>query len=142
MGEAKQIIVFDSEKKLILKKDELQKILNQEYVRGLPIVIISMIGALRTGKSFLLSWLVLYFKDHLNQVFHFYVYSYDLINFTTFNKLYNTNLMYLKTSGWLNEESTSLSQFFKWRSGPEPETQGIWAWSEIFVVKGPSGENV
>lgn len=62
MGEAKQIIVFDKQKKLNLKKKELEKILNQEHVRGLPIVVLSVIGAYRTGKSFLLSWLVRYFN--------------------------------------------------------------------------------
>lgn len=64
MGIAKQIIVFDKEKKLQLNKLELESILNQEHIKGLPIVILSVIGALRTGKSFLLSWLVSYFKAH------------------------------------------------------------------------------
>ena len=62
MGEAKQIIFFDEEKKLKLNKVELNAILNQEHVGGLPIAILSVIGAYRTGKSFLLSWLVRYFK--------------------------------------------------------------------------------
>ncbi len=63
MGEAKQIFSFDEEKKLKLNKAELEK--NQQRVKGLSIVIISVIGAFRTGKSFLLSWLVCYFKAHL-----------------------------------------------------------------------------
>jgi len=61
-GEAKQIIFFDDKKKLKLNKGELDKILSQEHVRGLPIAILSVIGGYRTGKSFLLSWLVRYFK--------------------------------------------------------------------------------
>lgn len=61
-AEAKQIIFFDKEKKLRLNKVELERILNQEHVRGLPIAILSVIGGYRTGKSFLLSWLVRYFK--------------------------------------------------------------------------------
>lgn len=72
MGKAKQIIDFDKQKKLKLKKETLEKILNQEQVKGLPIVILSVIGAYRTGKSFLLSWLVRYFKAdvkvHFNNV--------------------------------------------------------------------------
>ena len=60
VGAAKQIISFDEGKKLKLNKGELANILNQE--RGLPIAILSVIGGYRTGKSFLLSWLVRYFK--------------------------------------------------------------------------------
>jgi len=70
MGEAKQIIYFDdNDNKWKLNgndsENELEKILNQEHVRGLPIVILSVIGAFRTGKSFLLSWLLCYFKAHI-----------------------------------------------------------------------------
>jgi len=43
-AEAKQIIFFDEEKKLRLNKVELERILNQEHVRGLPIAILSVIG--------------------------------------------------------------------------------------------------
>ncbi len=63
VGAAKQIIFFDEGKKLKLNKGELANILNQEHVRGLPIAILSVIGGYRTGKSFLLSWLVRYFES-------------------------------------------------------------------------------
>ncbi len=63
MGEAKQIIFFDKEKKLKLNRAELDAILNQEHVKGLPIAVLSVIGAFRSGKSFLLSWLIRYFKS-------------------------------------------------------------------------------
>ena len=62
VGAAKQIIFFDDGKKLKLNKGDLANILNQEHVRGLSIAILSVIGGYRTGKSFLLSWLVRYFK--------------------------------------------------------------------------------
>lgn len=63
IGEAKQIVFFDERKKIKLNKKELENILNQKDVKDLPIVILSVIGAYRTGKSFLLSWLVRYFKS-------------------------------------------------------------------------------
>lgn len=68
MGEAKQIIVFDDQKKLKLKKEVLKNILNQEHVIGLPIVVLSVIGAYRTGKSFLLPWLVRYFEADIKVI--------------------------------------------------------------------------
>jgi len=46
MGEAKQIIFFNKQKKFKLKKEELEKILNQDHVIGLPIVVLSVIGVI------------------------------------------------------------------------------------------------
>ena len=69
VGEAKQIIFFDKEKKLRLNKAEFENILNQKHVQGLPIAILSVIGGYRTGKSFLLSWLVRYFKADVKVTF-------------------------------------------------------------------------
>jgi len=71
VGAAKQIIFFGEGKKLKLNKGELTNILNQEHVRGLPIAILSVIGGYRTGKSFLLSWLVRYFKADDKVAFNF-----------------------------------------------------------------------
>lgn len=71
MGEAKQIILFDEEK-IKFNKVELESILNKNHVKGLPIAILSVIGAYRTGKSFLLSWLVNYFKADVK------VYQYNI----------------------------------------------------------------
>jgi len=68
--QAKQIISFDEEKKLKLNKVELEKILNQENYKGLPIVVLSVVGSYRTGKSFLLSWLVRYFKADFKVLLH------------------------------------------------------------------------
>lgn len=76
MGEAKQIIIFDDEKKLKFDKVELENILNQEQVKGLPMMILSVIGAFRTGKSFLISWLVSYFKAHLKVSNIHFIYFY------------------------------------------------------------------
>ena len=71
-GEAKQIVVFDEKKQLKLDKVELDKILNRELIKGVPIVILSVIGAFRTGKSFLLSWLVCYFQSKVTDVVHIF----------------------------------------------------------------------
>lgn len=72
-AEAKQIVSFEG-KKLKFNKKELENILNQDHVKGLPIVILSVVGAYRTGKSFLLSWLVRYFKADA-MVYQYYNYN-------------------------------------------------------------------
>jgi len=65
MGEPIQIISFDETKKLKLNKEKLERVLNQDHIKKLPIVIISVVGAYRTGKSFLLSWLIRYLNSNL-----------------------------------------------------------------------------
>ena len=65
MGEPIQIISFDETKKLKLNKEKLERDLNQDHIKKLPIVIISVVGAYRTGKSFLLSWLIRYLNSNL-----------------------------------------------------------------------------
>ena len=63
MGEPIQIISFDHEGKLKLNEKGLDKIFNQDdELRKLPIVVLTAVGPFRSGKSFLLSWLVRYFK--------------------------------------------------------------------------------
>ncbi len=57
MGEPIQIISFDGDRKLKLNKVELEKIMSQEGLQGLPIAVLSVVGAFRTGKSSLLNWM-------------------------------------------------------------------------------------
>ena len=49
-------------------KEGLEEILNQENVKDLPIVILSIVGAYRGGKSFLLSWVIRYLLAKHNKV--------------------------------------------------------------------------
>lgn len=63
MGHPIQIISFDGGRKLKLNKGELEKIVGQNDVRGLPIAVLSVIGAFRTGKSFLLNWMERYLSS-------------------------------------------------------------------------------
>ncbi len=49
-----QIISFNEERKLELNnKAALENILTKGSIRGLPIAVLSVVGAFRTGKSFL-----------------------------------------------------------------------------------------
>lgn len=57
MGHPIQIISFGCDRKLKLNNTEFEKIVSRDDVQGLPIAILSVIGAFRTGKSFLLNWI-------------------------------------------------------------------------------------
>lgn len=45
------------------------------------------------------------------------------------------------SSNWLGEDDEPLTGF-SWRGGSDPETTGIQIWSEVFIVKKPSGNKV
>ncbi len=63
-----QIIEFEDNAKVKFNKEVLEEILNQENVKDLPIVILSIVGAYRKGKSFLLSWVIRYLLANHNKV--------------------------------------------------------------------------
>ena len=77
MGEPIQIISFDGDRKLKLNKVELEKIMSQEGLQGLPIAVLSVVGAFRTGKSSLLNWMERFLSSSV-KVKHFSL-IFDLI---------------------------------------------------------------
>lgn len=52
-------------------------------------------------------------------------------------------IMYLEsqTPDWL-KKNDEVPRRFSWEGGPETVTRGIWAWSEVFVMKNSLGEEI
>jgi len=66
MGRAVQIVKIDDESethKFFLDEEALNDILNKDNIRDKPICIISVAGAFRKGKSFLLNFMLRYLKS-------------------------------------------------------------------------------
>jgi len=66
MGKAIQIVKIDDESethKFFLDEEALSEILNKDNIRDKPICIISVAGAFRKGKSFLLNFMLRYLKS-------------------------------------------------------------------------------
>jgi len=66
MGKAVQIVKIDDESethKFFLDEEALNEILNRDNIREKPICIISVAGAFRKGKSFLLNFMLRYLKS-------------------------------------------------------------------------------
>jgi atlastin len=66
MGKAIQIVKIDDESethKFFLDEEALNEILNKDNIRDKPICIISVAGAFRKGKSFLLNFMLRYLKS-------------------------------------------------------------------------------
>ncbi|CAM9378956.1 unnamed protein product [Ascophyllum nodosum] len=105
---------------LSLCEDSFDYVLSQ-VPHGMEISVVSVVGALRSGKSFLLSFFVRFLK-----------YRSDL----------DPSVSWVRTGGpfphAINREDTDLPGFQS-RGGHRPTTTGIWIWSEPFIEEKPGG---
>mmetsp|Transcript_11734 Transcript_11734/g.14589 ORF Transcript_11734/g.14589 Transcript_11734/m.14589 type:complete len:558 (-) Transcript_11734:221-1894(-) len=101
-------------------EDALNSILTQ-IPPGWKVSLISVVGAFRTGKSFLLSWFLRYL--------HYKKTAPELVS-------EGPDGSDDTKAKWYNQ-FTNLSQSagFHWRGGVERNTTGIWVWSEPHFVK-------
>lgn len=117
MEGAVQIVVSKPDHKFGLDEEALSKILLQKDVKDRNIVVVSVAGAFRKGKSFILDFFLRYMKARYSS------------GITT------------DSVDWLGPEDVPL-EGFSWRGGSERETTGILMWSEIFLTTLPNGEKV
>ncbi|XP_031633228.1 atlastin-like [Contarinia nasturtii] len=96
--------------------DYLKRILSADQIKDRNVVIVSVAGALRKGKSFLLN----FFLKYLNAQYK----KHDV-------------------SDWLGEKETgNRLNGFEFAGGHQPKTTGIYMWSEIFTHDFANGEKV
>lgn len=105
MTSAKQIFVPNGTGQYKFYEDVLQTIFSKSLDESRKIVSISVTGAFRTGKSFILNYFLRYLKAHY--VWH------DATN-------------------WLGDKNEPL-QGFDWLASLDPVTNGIMIWPEIFL---------
>jgi len=110
-------------------EDALNSILDK-VPSDTKVSIVSVVGAFRTGKSFLLSWFLRYLH-HLGKSLSPKSSSSGPIDEIKEKKL------------WYEEfECLGNSDGFHWRGGAERNTTGIWIWSEpFFLPKSPENED-
>lgn len=85
---------------------------------GWKVSVVSVVGAFRTGKSFVLSW----FLQHLHHI----------------NKKEDIS----PDSKWYKQVESLGNEGFNWRGGSERNTTGIWIWSEPQFFQKESGEHI
>jgi len=61
-GHAVQIVRANKDRTFTLDEEALARVLHQDHCKNKPVAIISVTGALRTGKSFLLNFILRYLK--------------------------------------------------------------------------------
>lgn len=115
----RQIISIDLEREsMVLHKERLQSILDK-VPEGMKVGIVSVVGAFRMGKSFLLDLMLHYLH---------YMADKEGEGWTATTGTTNDARNVLEGSANLRDASG-----FSWRSGFERQTTGIWMWSEVFV---------
>ncbi|XP_069750164.1 atlastin-3-like isoform X2 [Narcine bancroftii] len=114
LAKSLQIIHFrKDDHSFALDEKALESILLQESIRDLNVMVLSVAGAFRKGKSFLLDFMLRYlYKQKMGM-----------------------------TTNWMGRDDKPLTGF-SWRGGSDPNTNGIQMWTEVFVVQQPSGNQV
>ncbi|XP_034952715.1 atlastin isoform X2 [Chelonus insularis] len=114
-GRPVQVVVAHPDHTFELDEDALAEILLQDDVKDRSVVVVSVAGAFRKGKSFLLDFFLRYMASRY--------------------------LKEEKNDLWLGDENEPLSGF-SWRGGSERDTTGILMWSKVFPCTLPNGEKV
>lgn len=102
----------EDEHSFSLQEEALERLLLREPVQDMSVVVVSVAGAFRKGKSFLLDFMLRYMYSQKQG-----------------------------GGSWIGGADEPLTGF-TWRGGCERETTGILAWSEVFVVDKPDGSQV
>mmetsp|Transcript_52023 Transcript_52023/g.104339 ORF Transcript_52023/g.104339 Transcript_52023/m.104339 type:complete len:600 (+) Transcript_52023:49-1848(+) len=132
-AQALQIIELTEEKdgeemlfKFKLNEESLEGILNK-IPKGMKVAVVSVVGNFRTGKSFLLTFMLRFLRNR------------DCKG-DTWQTAEGESL----TEGNANAEAADESehQSFEWRGGHERMTTGIWMYSEPFLHVAANGETV
>jgi len=82
---------------------------------GWKVAVVSVVGAFRTGKSFLLSWFLAYLRE--------------------LKKSGGTEELSSGDKKWFEGIESIENDAFHWRGGSERNTTGIWMWSHPYFVK-------
>ena len=105
----------------------LTEVLSKIQPSSCKVAVVSVVGAFRTGKSFLLSWFLRYLNYH---------YTSDVA------KEQEQESTTKKMLWYETFESLGNDQGFQWRGGEERNTTGIWLWSEPFMITKSNGEKL
>jgi len=110
-------------------EEELNAIL-AKVPAGWKVCVISVVGAFRTGKSFLLSWFLRYLEENCVRKSDENANAADGTN--------QDGKKWYERVQTLNQHEGS----FDWRGGKERNTTGMWMWSEPYFLPRENGEEV
>ncbi|XP_072755393.1 atlastin isoform X3 [Anoplolepis gracilipes] len=114
-GRPVQVVLAHPDHTFELDEEALSEILLQDDVKDRNVVVVSVAGAFRKGKSFLLDFFLRYMNSKYT--------------------LHDNN------DSWLGAEDEPLSGF-SWRGGSERDTTGILMWSKVYPATLANGEKI
>ena len=106
-------------------EDQLNLIMSR-IPPGWKVAVVSVLGAFRTGKSFLLSW------------FLRYLHTQTVMTSSSSAKSTGDNDAGTQEARWYEKLDTLGNDGFDWRGGSERNTTGIWMWSQPHFVTKPT----
>ena len=98
---------------------------------GWKVCVVSVVGAFRTGKSFLLSWFLRYLEEHCVQ-------RGGAKASSSGDNSNDDGKKWFERVQTLNQHEGS----FDWRGGKERNTTGMWMWSDPYFLERSSGDEV
>lgn len=132
MPEPVQIISIGESNDFILNEENLSAIIDKIPINT-KVGVVSVVGAFRTGKSFLLNFFLRYLRSSENSEPDM---SEDWMT-EEGGELSEGNLndMKNKTNDNNDKDINNCNKSFAWRGGQERQTTGIWMWSVPFIRK-------
>eukprot|EP00529_Nitzschia_sp_RCC80_P011401 CAMPEP_0113502850 /NCGR_PEP_ID=MMETSP0014_2-20120614/33809_1 /TAXON_ID=2857 /ORGANISM="Nitzschia sp." /LENGTH=636 /DNA_ID=CAMNT_0000397735 /DNA_START=50 /DNA_END=1960 /DNA_ORIENTATION=+ /assembly_acc=CAM_ASM_000159 len=97
---------------------------------GWKVAVVAVVGAFRTGKSFLLSW------------FLTYLHALPKLEDDEPGELVDEHGSKKSQKKWFEQVDTIKTDGFHWKAGSERDTTGIWMWSQPFFRKNANGEQM
>ncbi|CAO1439325.1 unnamed protein product [Diamesa serratosioi] len=113
-GQPIKLITIKEDHSYELNEDLLKGILLNDEVKDRNVVIVSVAGAMKRGKSFILDFFLRYL---------------------------NAQYVRKDVSNWLGDKNAPLNGF-SWKGGLNRTTSGIFIWSEIFLHTTKLGEKI
>jgi Guanylate-binding protein, N-terminal domain len=114
-------------------QEKLNEILKR-IPMGWEVAVVSVVGAFRTGKSFLLSWFLRYLHCLEKQG--------TIVAVDATNKKKNTAAAAAADAKpWYGQFPSLGNDGFDWKAGSERNTTGIWMWSQPYFIQRNNGDN-
>jgi atlastin len=123
------VSINDDGTKFQLRDDEIAKVMDQ-IPSDMKVALVSIVGAFRTGKSFLLTLILRYLSNEKTKG-----------GLVDYNEWIGEDSLEGNTNEGMAGKAEKKS--FAWRGGRERNTTGIWMWSRAFIRKCPkTGEDM
>lgn len=111
-GHSVNVLKFGENNEVLVDDHELEKMFLHPDVKNRKVVVFSIIGAFRGGKSFFLDYCLRFL-------------------YATYPSINNPNKIG-SDEDWMGADTTPLAGF-SWRSGTNRDTTGIIIWSDVFL---------